>query len=83
MIQYVELGIVPEEANHLLNILWDRNRKMSLSELSESLVSEYSMSLEQEEVQNQMELLVDMDYVERKDEEEDTYYVALGWQEQY
>lgn len=83
MMQYVELGNVPEEANHLMNILWDRNRKMSLSELSEELVSEYSMSLEQQEVQNQMELLVDMDYVEHKDEGEDIYYVALGWQEEY
>lgn len=83
MIQYVELGNVPEEANHLLNLLWDRDRKMSLEELSEGLVSEYSMSLEQEEVKNQMELLVDMDYAEHKDEEEDIYYIALGWQEEY
>lgn len=83
MIQYVELGNVPEEANHLMNILWDRNRKMSLPELSEGLVSEYAMSLEQEEVQNQMELLVDMDYAEHKDEGEDIYYIALGWQEEY
>lgn len=83
MMQYVELGNVPEEANHLMNILWDRNRKMSLPELSEGLVSEYSMSLEQQEVQDQMELLVDMDYVERKDEGEDICYVALGWQEEY
>lgn len=83
MMQYVELENVPEEANHLLNLLWDRDRKMSLEELSEGLVSEYSMSLAQEEVKNQMELLVDMDYAEHKDEREDIYYVALGWQEEY
>ena len=54
MMQYVELGNVPEEANHLINILWDRNRKMTLAELSEGLVTEYSMTLEMQEVQNQM-----------------------------
>ncbi|MBP3489050.1 MAG: hypothetical protein J6K53_11705 [Roseburia sp.] len=83
MMQYVELENVPEEANHLLNLLWDRDRKMSLEELAEGLVSEYSMSLTQEEVKDQMELLVDMDYAEHKDEGEDIYYVALGWQEEY
>lgn len=83
MMQYVELGNVPEEASHLINILWDRNRKMTLAELSEGLVTEYSMTLEMQEVQNQMELLVDMDYVEHSDEGAEMYYVALGWQEEY
>ena len=73
MMQYVELGNVPEEANHLINILWDRNRKMTLAELSEGLVTEYSMTLEMQEVQNQMELLVDMDYVEHSDEGAEMY----------
>lgn len=83
MIQYVELGNVPEEANHLMNILWNRNREMSLRELAADLKSEYSMVLDGQEMVNQMELLVDMDYVERREDETDTYYVALGWQEQF
>lgn len=50
MIECVMLDTLPEKANLILNILWDRNHPMSVTELIEALKEEFSLSCEKEEV---------------------------------
>lgn len=51
MIECVMLDTLPEKANLILNILWDRNHPMSVTELIEALKEEFSLNCEKEEVQ--------------------------------
>ena len=50
MIECVMLDTLPEKANLILNILWDRNHPMSVTELIEALKEEFSLNCEEEEV---------------------------------
>lgn len=52
MIECVMLDTLPEKANLILNILWDRNHPMSVTELIEALKEEFSLNCEKEEVQD-------------------------------
>lgn len=49
MIECVMLDTLPEKANLILNILWDRNHPMSVTELIEALKEEFSLNCEKEE----------------------------------
>ena len=44
MIECVMLDTLPEKANLILNILWDRNHPMSVTELIEALKEEFSLN---------------------------------------
>lgn len=57
MIECVMLDTLPEKANLILNILWDRNHPMSVTELIEALKEEFSLNCEKEEVQDYLRLL--------------------------
>lgn len=46
MIECVMLDTLPEKANLILNILWDRNHPMSVTELIEALKEEFSLNCE-------------------------------------
>ena len=48
MIECVMLDTLPEKANLILNILWDRNHPMSVTELIEALKEEFSLNCEKE-----------------------------------
>ena len=66
MIECVMLDTLPEKANLILNILWDRNHPMSVTELIEALKEEFSLNCEKEEVQDYLRFLLASDYVEKK-----------------
>ena len=57
----VFLDNLPDTANMILNILWDRNEEMCTAELTEFI-----------------NLLIRMDYVEKKRHGFRVYYTALG-----
>lgn len=46
MIECVMLDTLPEKVNLILNILWDRNHPMSVTELIEALKEEFSLNCE-------------------------------------
>lgn len=64
MIECVMLDTLPEKANLILNILWDRNHPMSVTELIEALKEEFSLNCEKEEVQDYLRFLLASDYAE-------------------
>lgn len=66
MIECVMLDTLPEKANLILNILWDRNHPMSVTELIEALKEEFSLNCEKEEVQDYLRFLLASDYAEKK-----------------
>lgn len=66
MIECVMLDTLPEKANLILNILWDRNHPMSVTELIEALKEEFSLSCEKEEVQDYLRFLLASDYAEKE-----------------
>ena len=66
MIECVMLDTLPEKANLILNILWDRNHPMPVTELIEALKEEFSLSCEKEEVQDYLRFLLASDYAEKK-----------------
>lgn len=69
MIECVMLDTLPEKANLILNILWDRNHPMSVTELIEAL---------KEEVQDYLRFLLASDYAEKKRKGLKVLYAALG-----
>ena len=62
----VFLDNLPDTANMILNILWDRNEEMCTAELTEAVNEVY------------INLLIRMDYVEKKRHGLRVYYTALG-----
>lgn len=81
MIECVMLDTLPEKANLILNILWDRNHPMSVTELIEALKAlkeEFSLSCEKEEVQDYLRFLLASDYAEKKRKGLKVLYAALG-----
>ena len=78
MIECVMLDTLPEKANIILNILWDRNHPMSVTELIEALKEEFSLSCEKEEVQDYLRFLLASDYAEKKRKGLKVLYAALG-----
>lgn len=46
MIECVMVDTLPETANQILNILWDRNHAMNETEIREALEQEFSVKCE-------------------------------------
>lgn len=78
MTDYVELNNLSKTSNYLLNILWDRNHKMTLDELTDAVNSDFSLHLQRNDVKKFLTQLVADDYVETKRHGFKRGYVALG-----
>lgn len=50
MIECVMVDTLPETANQILNILWDRNHAMNETEIREALEQEFSVKCEKQDV---------------------------------
>lgn len=74
----VFLDNLPRTANQILNVLWDRNRAMTIVELTEAVNAEYGTNLEKSEMQKFAKLLVYGDYVDIKRRGFRAYYQPLG-----
>ena len=72
MIECVMVDTLPETANQILNILWDRNHAMK------ALEQEFSVKCEKQDVKDFIRFLIGQDYVEKKHKGLKTCYVALG-----
>lgn len=78
MIECVMVDTLPETANQILNILWDRNHAMNETEIREALEQEFSVKCEKQDVKDFIRFLSGQDYVEKKHKGLKTCYVALG-----
>ena len=74
----VFLDNLPDTANMILNVLWNRNCEMTVSELADTVNEIYHTSWDETHIKNFAKLLVTSDYVEKKHHGFKTYYVALG-----
>ena len=74
----VFLDNLPDTANMILNILWDRNRGMRTNELTQAVNETYHRAWENEVIQEFANLLVGHGYVEKKRRGLRIYYMALG-----
>lgn len=74
----VFLDNLPRTANQILNVLWDRNRAMTVAELVEAVNAEYETHLEKREIQKFVNVLINGDYVEKKWHGVRAYYQPLG-----
>ncbi len=74
----VFLDNLPDTANMILNILWDRNRGMRTNELTQAVNETYHRAWENEVIQEFANLLVGRGYVEKKRRGFRIYYMALG-----
>lgn len=72
------LDNLPDTANMILNILWDRNEEMCTAELTEAVNEVYNRRWEKGLIQEFINLLIRMDYVEKKRHGFRVYYTALG-----
>ena len=61
-----------------LNILWDKNEEMCTAELTEAVNEVYNRRWEKGLIQEFINLLIQMDYVEKKRHGFRVYYTALG-----
>ena len=61
-----------------VNILWDRNEEMCTAELTEAVNEVYNRRWEKGLIQEFINLLIRMDYVEKKRHGFRVYYTALG-----
>lgn len=77
----VFLDNLPRTANLLLNILWDRNRAMTLDELTEALNVEYEVDVDRKRVLEFVKALVNHDYVNKRWKGFHIYYSALGMED--
>ena len=73
----VFLDNLPDTANMILNILWDRNEEMCTDELTEAVNEVYNRRWEKGLIQEFINLLIRMDYVEKKRHGFRVYYTAL------
>lgn len=78
MTDYVKLDNLPTAANHLLNILWDRNHEMSLAELMDAVNSDFAAEWNKHEIRMFVRYLLHADYVEEKRHGLKVNYAALG-----
>lgn len=78
MSNYIQLDNIPATANSLLNILWEQNRAMTLSELTKLYNQSTSKSWSQREIRHFLNLLIRFDYIESKRHGLALYYSALG-----
>ncbi len=72
------LDNLPDTANMILNILWDKNEEMCTAELTEAVNEVYNRRWEKGLIQEFINLLIQMDYVEKKRHGFRVYYTALG-----
>lgn len=77
-VESVFLDNLPDTANMILNILWDRNEEMCTAELTEAVNEVYNRRWEKGLIQEFINLLIRMDYVEKKRHGFRVYYTALG-----
>lgn len=74
----VFLDTLPDAANMILNILWERNEKMCTAELMAAVNEIYHRRWEKRFIQESVNLLIRMDYVKKKRQGFHVYYIALG-----
>lgn len=79
MIDYVELDNLPPTANHLLNILWDKNCELTLNELTELTNTLYSTHWSTKDIKPFLRLLLQKDYIQVRRQRLTAYYSALGY----
>ena len=75
---YIILDNLPESANMILNVLWDKNREMSLEELTQTVDEEFNRRWHKEDIQTFADYLVKADYILRKRHLFHPYYIAVG-----
>lgn len=78
VIDEVFLDNLPRTANLILNVLWDRNKAMTVAELTEAVNGEYETHLEKSVIQKFVRVLVNGDYVDVKRRGFRAYYQPLG-----
>lgn len=77
----VILDNLPQTSNLLLNILWDRNKAMTLDEMTEVLKAEYEVDMDRKRVSEFVRVLVFGDYVNKRRKGFHVYYSALGMED--
>lgn len=76
--EYVRMDNMRDTENHLLNILWDRNKAMKLDELTAAVNSEFAVNRNKKEIRCFLQRLIKSDYVEKERRGLKVYYKALG-----
>ncbi len=77
----VFLDNLPQTANYILNVLWDRNVQMTVAELTEAVNDKYGTQWERKDIQKFVRALVNGDYLDAKRKGLRLYYCPLGWEE--
>ncbi len=80
---YIEMDNLPAVANQVLNVLWDKNRPTSVSELTEAVNEQFHVVRKKEEIEKAVALLTEKEYAVRVGEETDGLYAALGYDLEY
>jgi hypothetical protein len=75
---YAEVDNIPETACRILNLLWDKNRAMTVREMTDDVNGMYGTSWTTEEIRQFATLLVQKEYAERRTRRFHSYYIALG-----
>ena len=75
---YVKLNNLSDTQNHLLNILWMKNREMSLDELKTCINQEFATQWNRGQIRKFMDTLVIKEYVKKQRHKLRTYYTALS-----
>jgi predicted transcriptional regulator len=78
MENYVELDNIPETACRVLNVLWQQNCELTVSELTETVNEIFGTSWSKGDIRQFVTLLVMEEYVERRRRGLRSYYIALG-----
>lgn len=78
MSDYIQLENIPATANSLLNILWEQNRSLTATELTELYNQRSLNARSKQEIKKFLNLLVRYDYVEGRRHGLKIYYSALG-----
>lgn len=77
----VFLENLSQTANHILNIMWDRNVPMTVAQLTEAVNAENGTQWGRKEVQQFVNILVKRDYVTTKRKGLQVFYYAVGREE--
>lgn len=72
------LDNLPDTANMVLNILWDENREMRLSEITDAVNKKYGTNWKDADIKQFLNLLIRAMYAEKKVRGFRTYYVYYG-----
>jgi predicted transcriptional regulator len=65
MENYIEVDSINETSCRVLNVLWERNRAMTIKELTEDVNRIFGTDWSYEDIKQFVKCLVETDYVER------------------